>query len=314
MRPLVRLLRPALPWLRLGVFVAFVCAGIVALGVRRVRAEIVEAGMAFGDTLEGLGDVLPRPYVVRFNGQQAFVASVTLEESPSAALDRVEGLCRAHDGGLVAALASRARDAGFSPPAPGVALPVPGMLRHDGPRGGVVGCLAHDHALGFGEVASRLSLVAKDGDLGHLGHLRYASARRTASGRTHLVVVWTDGPFVPAVAFPPEGDAPGSDVEGVGKPGEARRVLAAAIEGAPYGVRVYHAKESTEAALSDDYERRLLAGGFVRDALPEGVGGRSYRRGAEELIVRAEVSRHGGVVLSVVTTGVRTAEGAGLAP
>ncbi len=314
MRRLLRPLRPALPWLRLGAFVACVGVAIVALGVRRVRAEIVEAGMAFGDTLEGLGDVLPRPYVVRFNGQQAFVASVTLEESPAAALDRVEGLCRARDGGLVEALAARAREAGFTPPDPGVALPVPGLIRHDGPRGGVVGCLAHDHALGVREVSSRVALVAADGDLAHLGHLRYASARRTASGRTHLVVVWTDGPFVPASAFPAEGDAPGSDVSGVGKPGGARRVLAAAIEGAPYGVRVYHAKEGAPEALADAYERRLVDGGFTRDALPEGAGGRSYRRGAEELVVRGEASRHGGAVLSVVTVGVRAVEGAGLAP
>jgi hypothetical protein len=312
--PLGRLLRPALPWLRLGAFMTGVCALLVALGVRRVRAEVVEAGMAFGDTLEGLGDVLPRPYVVNLNGERAFVASATLDESPSAALDRVEGLCRARDGGLVDSIAERARDAGFEPPAAGVALPVPGLLRHEGPKGGIVGCFAHDHALGLGEVASRLALVGKDGDLGHLGHLRYASARRTASGRTHLVVVWTNGSFVPGAAFPREGDAPGSDVVAVGKPEGSRRMLAATIEGAPYGVRVYHATNVAAPALVEGFERRLLEGGFTRDALSRDLGVRSYRRGAEELVVRGEASRHGGAVLSVVSNGARGGREAGLAP
>lgn len=312
--PIARFVRPALPWLRLGAFVACVGVFLVALGVRRVRADIVEAGMAFGDALEGLGDVLPRPYVVNLNGERAFVASVTLEESPAAALDRVEGLCRARDGGLVESLAARAREQGFEPPEAGVALPVPGMLRHEGARGGIVGCFAHDHRLGLGEVASRLALIGKDGDLGHLGHLRYASARRTASGRTHLVVVWTNGSFVPGAAFPRGGDAPGSDVAGAGKPSGSRRVLAAAIEGAPYGVRVYHATNASGPELADDYDRRLRAGGFTRDTLTRDVAVRSYRRGAEELVVKGEASRHGGAVLSVVSTAVRSDREPGLAP
>jgi hypothetical protein len=307
-----RALRPLLPWIRLAAFVLVVGAVFLALGVRRVRADIVEAGMAFGDTLEGLGDVLPRPYVVHLNGQRAFVASATLDESPSAALDRVEGLCRAHDGGFTDSLAEVARREGFEPPTPGAALPILGVLRTDRPSGGLIACFAQAHRLGLGEIATRVERIAADGDLGHLGHLRYASARRTASGRTHLVVVWTNGPFAPVSAFPSSGDAPGSDVAGVGKPAGTRRVLTAAIEGTPYAVRVYHTQN--DSAPLDDYGERLRAGGFAEDALSRDVGVHSYRRGAEELIVRGEPSRRGGAVLSVVSTGVRAADSGGHAP
>jgi len=309
MRALRTSLRAAMPWLRLGAFIACVSLGFLALGLRRVRADVLEAGLAFGDALEGLGDVLPKPYVVRFNGQQAFVASVTLEEAPGVALDRVEGLCRAHDGGLLDAIASAAAREGFTPPNPAVAVPVPGMLRHETPRGGFVGCLAQEGPSGFAAVSERLGRVAKDGDLAHLGHLRYASARRTSSGRTHLIVVWTAGSFVPRDAFPSEGDAPGSDLLAVGKPAGARRVLAAGVDGTPYGVRVYHAQASNSEAIAEQFDAQLRAGGFVRDAIKD-THDRSYRRGAEELVVHAEAAHGGGAVLSVVTLG----QGSGHAP
>ncbi len=311
MRFLARLLRPALPWLRLGTFVACVGAILVVLGLRHVRAEVVEAGMAFGDVLEGLGEVLPRPYVVLVNGERFFVASATLEESPSSVLDRVEGLCRAHDGGLVDAIAEGALRAGFTPPHAGEAAPVPGLLRHEGPKGGVLGCLVHDHALGLGEVTERLGRVARDGNLGHLGHVRYASVRRTKSGRSHLVMVWTDGAFFPSRAFPPAGDAPGTDLGGVGKPDGSRRALAATIESAPYGVRVYHATSVGPETLVERFESQLVGAGFARDVLSREVGARSYRRGAEEIVVSAERSHvGGGAVLSVVSSG----QAGGLAP
>lgn len=311
MRFLVRLLRPALPWLRLGVFVMCVGAMLLVLGLRRVRADVVEAGMAFGDALEGLGEVLPRPYVVLVNGERLFVASATLDEAPSAVLDRVEGLCRAHDGGLVQAIVEGARREGFEPPSAGEAAPLPGLLRHEGPRGGVVGCLAQDHALGLGEITERLGRVARDGNLGHLGHVRYGSVRRTKSGRSHLVMVWTNGAFFPGRAFPPAGDAPGSDLEGAGKPQGSRRVLAAVIEGSPYGVRVYHAANAEAPALVATFEAQLVGAGFARDALSHDVGPRSYRRGVQEIVVSAERARSGaGAVLSVVSTG----QAGGLAP
>lgn len=310
MRALLRLFRPALPWLRLGAFVATVGLVLTVLGLRRARAEVVEAGMAFGDALEGLGELLPRPYVVRVNGEPLFVASATVDEAPSAVLDRVEGLCRARDGGLLASIEEGARRAGFEPPHAGEAAPLPGLLRHESARGGVVGCLAHDHGLGLAEVTARLGYVARDGDLAHLGHLRYASVRRSKSGRAHLVMVWTEGSFFPGRAFPREGDAPGSDLEGAGKPEGSRRVLAATIEGAPYGVRVYHAPNGDAEALLGGFEHRLLAAGFAREGLSRQTAAHAYRRGAEEIVVSAERARSGGAVLSVVSMG----QAGGLAP
>ncbi len=302
--------RAVIPWVRLAAFLTAVSALILVVGLRRVRADILEAGLVFGDALDGLGDVLPKPYIVRFNGQQAFVAAVTLDEAPGVALDRMEGLCRAHDGGLLDAIAVAASKAGFVPPTMAVAAPVPGLLRKETARGGFVGCLGQDHHLGFAEVSERLGRVANDGNLAHLGHLRFASVRRTASGRTHLVVVWTSGSLIPREAFPANADAPGTDVAGVGKPDGSRRVLAASIDGAPYGVRVYAAHELNPDACFAQFEAKLVSGGFVRDALENTTGARSYRRGAEELVVHAEASRDGSAILSVVSMG----QGSGHAP
>ncbi len=296
------------PWLRLACFTACVSALVVFLGLRRVRAEAVEGAMAVGDSLEGLASVLPKPYSVRFNGQQAFVASATLEESVGTALDRMGGLCGAHDGGLLAAISDAAQHDGFAPPSLAEASPIPGVIRHESARGGFLACLSQDHHLGFAEVASRLSLLGKDGNLAHLGHVRFASARRTASGRTHLVVVWTEGAFFPRAAFPPGEDAPGTDLVGVGKPGGSRRVLAAAIDGAPYGVRVYHTREQDVPRVVSAFDRQLVAGGFQREILAKDPGPRAYRRGGEDLIVHAETGARGGILLSVVSIGHASAQ------
>jgi hypothetical protein len=124
-------------------------------------------------------------------------------------------------------------------------------------------------------------------------------------------MVWTKGAFVPGRAFPPADDAPGTDLAGAGKPQGSRRVLAAAIEGAPYAVRVYHAANAEAEGLVASFEGQLTRAGFARDALSRELGPRSYRRGAEEIVVSSERARGGsGAVLTVVSSG----QASGLAP
>jgi hypothetical protein len=135
----------------------------------------------------------------------------------------------------------------------------------------------------------RLRQFATSGDLGKVGLLRYAYAKRTSAGRTHVITSWTDGAFHVFNLAPVDGsEPPGSDPPHVTRPKGAKRLLSAEIEGTPHSVRVYDCPSQAAHVLSG-FDKQLPRQGwkaipFVAEETP---GGRAYSRQGVDMLVFA---------------------------
>ena len=90
-----------------------------------------------------MGPALGPANRVRLNGEQVFVASAMVDDAPQAVLDRFEGECRSHAGGIAEELQRLAESARL-PQAKDEGLPGIGVIRKDGEHRGAVACLARD--------------------------------------------------------------------------------------------------------------------------------------------------------------------------
>lgn len=292
---------------RLGRMLAYFAVVTLVFGTiasHRVYASAENGALAMGGALAQLGDVAGPSYRVSMNGETLNVSSAMTDDSVDQVLDRFEKECREHAGGLDEQLAAlpRALKAQLPPEATGAAGA--GVIRTRQGDRGMVACVARDTDLGYEGTMAALARFAKTGDLAELGKLRYVLAERMPSGRTHVLGVWTEGSFRVGRMFPASGDCPGSDVPDAFRPAGSRRVLAAGVEGAPYGVRVYLVTGAPEQVLAQ-YGRGMTTAGWepvdVVDQAMHGRG-RAFLRGAVDVLVSAQPSRGGSsTVLSVVS-------------
>src|SRR5262249_24528959 len=136
--------------------------------------------------------------------------------------------------------------------------------------------------------------------------LRYLFAEKTESGRTHLLAVWTDGPFNMYALFPnTPGDTPGTDPKDAPRPPNSVRVLTADVEGTPYGVRVYDSTSKPEEVAAA-YDAQMGGRGWtpiLYDA-EDPAGARVYTRPGSKLMVFTETNA-GHTVVSLVDMSVR---------
>src|SRR5262249_10562784 len=135
----------------------------------------------------------------------------------------------------------------------------------------------------------RLKAFVKTGDFGEMGKLRYVMAKKTPKGRTHAVVAWTDGSFNVKRMFPKEGDTPGSDPDDAPRPANAKRILTAGVEGAPYGVRVYDAA-GTPAEVLAVFDGAMPKNGWTpnRAFAAEVENSRAFQRDGSDFMVFAK--------------------------
>jgi hypothetical protein len=197
---------------------------------------------------------------LRLNGEAIHITSAMEDLSVKEILDRTEDGCLAASAGLGPDALGAVERSGSSLagpphlpylPASVTPLRAAGVLRHSQGESGVVACLVRPPGVSIGgikDLVDKLSELVATGDLSRVGLLRYVYAEKTASGRTHVVVVWTDGPFNFLRLLPTSGgDAPGSDPADAPRPPRGHRLLSANFEGVPYGVRIY----DTAASPSD---------------------------------------------------------------
>jgi hypothetical protein len=287
--------------LRLTTYVIFVLVVLVVLGTRAVRASVEKSALGVGAGLIALGDVAGPSYTVRLNGEAMRVASATTNQSSVQVLDRFEEECREHSGGLADefnALPSALK--GQLPENMNGSLGL-GVIRKEREGRGVVACLARDGGGGLAALAHAFREFSRTGDLAAFGHLRYVAAEQRADGTTHVVSVWSDGPFPAASIFPPAGDAPGDDPEVSVRPPASRRILAANVEGAPFGVRIYDS-QAAPAEVLEHADRELAADGWrpMATVAERLSGGRAYTRRGVDLMVFTEQKADGGALVSVV--------------
>jgi hypothetical protein len=273
---------------------------VFAAYAARVRAELLEQARQLGPQLMGFAEPGGAVTALEVNGARLRLHTRVVPGSVAAALDRFEALCgeRAHELKVELYAAQRGRLADEQP--------FLGALREDfGSDAGVAVCLAPDEPLGARALLHRASALAQSGDLALMGQLRYAFARRTARGETHVLLASSEGPLPLLAMFPDHGDAQGRDLPGVPRPHGAERVLSAHVPGQAYGLAAYELALAPAPAAADAqaFARQLQAAGFARlasDNLRPST--QLWVRGAEQLVV--ERIEHGArPVLALVRLG-----------
>jgi hypothetical protein len=165
-----------------------------------------------------------------------------------------------------------------------------GILREESDRDGMVACMVQDASSDRSALESFSKFVDSQ-DLKDVGLLRYAYAKKTESGRTHVITAWTDGSFkLSALAPEADGtDTPGTDPSGAIRPPDSVRLLTAAVEGAPHAVRIYESKATPKDVLTS-YEREMPKLGWepIKAAEYDVPEARYYSKGGVDLLVVAD--------------------------
>lgn len=268
-------------------FVVFSVLGVLAL--RSAYGDMKESALVIGRQLSQFGDLTGHTHRLMLNGEPINLASAMTDQSVKRVLDRFQAACKRGEVGLAKdfqhlpeALRKKAlAKAGESEV---------GIMRKENDGEGMVACLVRGKDQANTPIAKRLKEFAKTGDLSSVGFLRYAYARRTPAGHTHVITSWTDGSFHIFNMAPMDGsEPPGTDPPHAGRPHGAKRLLSASIEGTPHSVRVYDCPSQPEAALSG-FDAQVSKKGWK--AIPfvasESPGARAYsRKGADMLVFAA---------------------------
>lgn len=232
--------------------------GLVAAGsaYADVKDTMLEVGQELG-SLDHVGTKTP----IHLNGQPIFVGSQVLDMSVSDALDRAETLCV---GGDVEHPGQNDYDTQATDLEMQQREPVTKLREEKGDRGAIV-CFAPEEGEtvdGIGDKLDRYVAFLESGNLEDVGRLRYFFAKKTPSGRTHLIRVWTEGAFdFFAMAAMNGQDAPGTDPDDMPRPPESRRLLSATAEGAVYAARVYETALDPEA-VARTYDAMMVERGW----------------------------------------------------
>ncbi len=290
---------------RLSAYFVFVGVLLAVIGFRLAVAHAKKLALDTGGELVRLTDAahMGGAYRLRLNGELVKITSASTDASPKDVLDRFEAGCREHADGMADDFA-RLGDA----IAPGGALkpvgaPGLGLMRQSDDDQGVVVCFATGEAVKSTAIYERLADFARTGDLGSIGEVRYVMVKRAEGERTHVVALWTEGSLNVKTMFPEEGDAPGNDAPGVLRPPNARRLMTAYAEGAPYGVRVYESTSKPDAILAE-YDRVMPKLGWTAhpDAAEAAPFSRAYSIEGRDIVVSTQTTEQGTSV-SIVEMG-----------
>jgi hypothetical protein len=147
------------------------------------------------------------------------------------------------------------------------------------------------------------------GELGAIGELRYAYARKSDSGRTLVLTAWTDSKFnlLDIVPKGPDEDVRGDDFPEIPRPGKSVRVLSARAEGTPYAANIYRTSDRPAQVLAFYDGAMQERGWFMFDPeLTDDDGGyaRAYMKDAVVLIVTTRVDDDGSTYASLGLSGV----------
>jgi len=276
--------------LRVAAFSFVVSTAIGLLAMRSAYGDIKESALIVGRQLVQFQDLVGRSHRVRLNGEPLYVASAVTDQPVDTVLDRFEQDCEQNAGAmkelfeqLPEALQQDVRDK--APRNAGI-----GIIRQDEHEEGYIACLAQRPGEDITTLSRRLQAFVETGDLAQVGDLRYAYAkRRDGASKTHVVTVWSEGPFKIGRIIPPDGtEPPGADPAHAPRPIESVRMLSAEIDGAPYAVRLYDSRKTDKEVLAA-YDAQMPQLGwqvipYVADEVPYS---RAYSRDGVDMLVFA---------------------------
>ncbi|HET9953492.1 MAG TPA: hypothetical protein VFQ61_03255 [Polyangiaceae bacterium] len=241
-----------------------VVAGSVAwASVERTTAEV--SASLLTDIPPGLLDT---PRAFQINGQRVWVSSKLTRAEVPEVLEAFSAHCRDRSASLSHQLEQLPR--GGASRAIRFNERLSQQLLENSGAAGHVACLAPRPRADSTSLVQSVRRFAANGDLSVFGDVRYAVARRVPeTGDTHVVALWTEGPFSVAALLSHSSDAPGSDSLAAPRPANSRRLLSASGETTSYAVRIYDSPHAQRVAL-DDYTQQLARLGFERLELPVG--------------------------------------------
>lgn len=146
-----------------------------------------------------------------------------------------------------------------------------------------------------GSVRASLCIFAKEGapDSDEARRVRYTLAHKRDDGSIALTTVVSACGTPLNEIFPAEGDAPGSDLEGVARPENARRTLTAIVGKNEHSVRVYESSLAVPAAVTS-YDQKMGALGFATTGSLEDA--RMYRKDGRSFVASFRATTDGSTV------------------
>lgn len=289
---------------RLGAYCAFV--GFAGLGIA--------VGSAYGDAKEGalelgseLGklDAVGESRPLMLNGQPIHFASTIQPASVTEVLDQAEDFCNKNPIGLRDTLENLPDLAQKEIPE-AIRTGNVEVIREDGDGRGMVTCFVDQDGSHEGKsLFDRLTEFAETGDMSAVGDLRYVFAEMNPGGTSHIIAVWTDGPFNLKAFAPQNGeDTPGFDPPQAARPVESTRLLTVAAEGMPYGTWIYRSDGDGEHIFQRmDTDMKGHGWTLLAGDTPDRHR-RIYQRGERDMIVTG-VEHKDRLVISMVEMGPR---------
>ncbi len=275
----------------------------VGAGYSSAQTQADEGAMGVGRQLAAMGDLLQEPHRINLNGQAIWMSSGVTDESAKTVLDRFETHCRANQGASADLWKQLGKKGMAVQAAPAGKNPLT-FLRRGNDDEGVVSCLAKTPDQEKDGVKAALKFV-KTHDLGDLGALRYAYAKKGTHG-TQVLVAWTEDHFKLDNLYPQgSNDVPGTDSDLAPRPpGKTLRLFSAHMDGTPYGVRVYQSSAGTPKEVTDYYDAEMKKRGFGRLLDKSDMdGSREYMKGGVFVSLNAQPDPNGGTAVSVGDLG-----------
>lgn len=238
--------------------------------IRSARGALGEVSLTIARQLNDVSDLIGSTKFLELNGQRFGISTTVVAGSAADVLDRFADACRKNSAELTRVAASQgltlrqraSQGAGSKP-----------IARVEAEEDGIVGCVLRSDAGPVAPLSETIREFARTRDASVFGDFLVVYARNQAKDKknpkdkTHVVAVWTHGPFKVLDLFPAQGDAPGSDSVLAGRPREARRILSGAAANEPYGLRIYETTKTPGETLSS-FERDMRSRGWTRLAQP----------------------------------------------
>lgn len=284
--------------LRLSAFIAVVYVIAMALAVHRVRAEVEQMMLGLGEELMRYpGAQHESARQVFFNGAAIELRVDTVPGSMGEVLGHYERLCQQYDGELGEELADLMKHKEVAQKLEASAKLDPslldGVMAAQTDRAGFVLCLdMGSERRGLDKLAERAKRMMTTGDLGEIGHLRYAWAKPIEGAeteRTFLLTMWSDTELNLFRMLPMDGrDVDGRDVVDVPRPVKSTRILSSWESGKPYGVTMYAAEGQSPDALERHYQSLLPEHGW---RLVEPQAHHAYKLSGERVVAAHKSDR-----------------------